>query len=183
MVFNPTKCQLLSIGRICLHPPVFQISGVQLVCVPHLRYLGVWLDTTLIMAGAHPTCLPACPSLDYASFIVVLGLSGDSTPRSSVCLVEAEVFPTLFYATPVWCTVVCHLSHLDPLGSSHPTFCHRLLRVIADCFSLCLPNDSWLPPGKVPALPKGTLWNTTFERLTYGEDLMTTRQPSCLEPT
>ena len=28
---------------------------------------------------------------------------------------EAVVFPTLFYAAPVWCSVVLHLSRLAPL--------------------------------------------------------------------
>ena len=47
MVFNPAKCKVLAIGHPSAPPPSFALGGVDLDCVPHLRYLGVWLDSSL----------------------------------------------------------------------------------------------------------------------------------------
>ena len=47
-VVQSRQISALSIGRIRLPPLVFQISGVYFDCIPHLYYLGVWLDTTLL---------------------------------------------------------------------------------------------------------------------------------------
>ena len=114
MVFNPAKCQLLSIGRTRLPPPTFQISGVQLACVPHLRYLGVWLDTTLSwrehIRRVSQRALARLRLIHRGA-----GTLWGFHPTIFRRLVEAVVFPTLFYAAPVWSPVVRHLSRLAPL--------------------------------------------------------------------
>ena len=48
VIFNPTKCKVLVISRLRHEPlPDLRFDGVVLECVPSLRYLGVWLDSTL----------------------------------------------------------------------------------------------------------------------------------------
>ena len=48
MIFNPAKCKFLVISRLCREPlPELRLDGVPLECVSSLRYLGVWLDSTL----------------------------------------------------------------------------------------------------------------------------------------
>ena len=44
MVFNPVKCKVLAIMRPSTPPPSFALGKVDLECVPHLTYLGMWLD-------------------------------------------------------------------------------------------------------------------------------------------
>ena len=47
MTFNPHKCKLLCISRSSTSPSSFTLNGQALQQVPHLRYLGVWLDSSL----------------------------------------------------------------------------------------------------------------------------------------
>ena len=82
MVFNPAKCQLLYIGRIHLSTAPFYISGVQLACVLHLRYLGVWLDTSLTWRE-HIRQVSQCALAHYISFIGEQQHFGVFTPRCS----------------------------------------------------------------------------------------------------
>ena len=177
MVFNPAKCQLLSIGRIRLPPPVFQISGVQLACVPHLRYLGVWLDTTLSWRE-HIRRVSQRALVRLRLIHRGAGTLWGFHPTIFRRLVEAVVFPTLFYAAPVWCTAVRHLSHLAPLDrvirhSAIASF--GLLRTVSH-------SASQMMAGFLPA--EFQLRRRAVEyylrRLTYGEDLTTPDTPSPL---
>ena len=123
MVFNPTKCQLLSIGRTRLPQPAFQISGVPLACVPHLRYLGVWLDTTLSwrehIRRVSQRALARLRLIHRGA-----GTLWGFHPTIFRRLAEAVVFPTLFYAAPVWSPAVRHLSGLGPLDR---VICHSAI--------------------------------------------------------
>ena len=174
MIFNPTKCQLLSIGRIRLPPPVIQISGVQLVCVPHLRYLGVWLDTTLSwrehIRRVSQRALPCLCLIHYGA-----GTLWGFHPTIFCRLVEAVVFPTLFYAAPVWYTAVRHLSHLAPLDRvihHSPIASFGLLRTVSH-------SASQMMAGFLAAefqLRQCAL-ESYLRRLTYGKDLMAADDP------
>ena len=108
MVLNPTKCQLLYIDRMPLPAPFFQISGLQLECASHLRYLGMRLDIflswrehfqrasqsaltqlLLILVGTiwyfHPRNLfPVCGSQSSFPFCSVLPLSSAPPCATSV---------------------------------------------------------------------------------------------------
>ena len=44
---TPLNVSFYTLGEYTFFPPSFYINGVELACVPHLRYLGVWLDTSL----------------------------------------------------------------------------------------------------------------------------------------
>ena len=48
VIFNPAKCKVFVISRLHHEPlPNLRFDGVALECVPSLRYLGVWLNSTL----------------------------------------------------------------------------------------------------------------------------------------
>ena len=85
-----------------------------LECVPSLRYLGVWLDSTLcwrdhIVRVSHK-----------ALGRLRLLHQGASTfwgfhPHILHHLVHPTIFPLLFYAEPVWCSAVQFQARLHPL--------------------------------------------------------------------
>ena len=114
MVFNPAKCQVLAIGWTSSSPPPFSLGDTELAHVPHLRYLGVWLDTTL--SWREHIQRVSQRALDRLRLLHRgVGTLWGFHPLILRRLIEAVVFPTLFYAAPVWCTAVCHLSRLLPL--------------------------------------------------------------------
>ena len=91
---------------------------------------------------------------------------------------EAVVFPTLFYAAPVWCSAVRHLSRLAPLDrvirhAAIATF--GLLRTVSH-------SASQMIAGFLPA--EFQLCQRAMEfylwRLTYGDDLIAEEVPTPL---
>lgn len=180
MVFNPAKCQVLSIGRISAPPPVFVLGDVQLACVPYLRYLGVWLDSTLSwrehIRRVSQRALGRLRLLHRGA-----GTLWGFHPVIFRRLVEAVVLPTLFFAAPVWCTAVCRLSSLAPLDRvirhcSIASF--GLLRTVSHAASQML-------AGFLPAefqLRRRTV-DFYLRRLTYGEDLLAVETPRTVNQT
>lgn len=87
-------------------------------------------------------------------------------------LIEAMVSPTLFYAAPIWCVAVRHLSHLAPLD--------RVIRYFAiasfGLLQIVSHSASQMMVGFLPVefqLHQRAL-KYYLQRLTYNEDLMTT---------
>ena len=96
-------------------------------------------------------------------------------------LVEAVVFPTLFYAAPVWCTAIRHLNKLEPLdrvirhcaiasfGLLH-TVSHEASQMVAGFLSAELQL-------------RQRVIEFYLRRLTYGEDLLVPDTSSSLNQT
>ena len=170
MVFNPAKCQLLVIGCTSTAPPSFTLGGSELTHVPHLRYLGVWLDSSLSW-NEHIRRVSQW-ALDRLRLLHRgVGTLWGFHPMILRRLIEAVVLPTLFYAAPVWCTAVCHLSRLAPLD-----------RVIRHCaiaiFGLLRTVSHEAAQMLVGLLPaefqlRRRLMEFYLRRLTYSEDLST----------
>ena len=83
---------------------------------------------------------------------------------------EAVVFPTLFYAAPVWCSAVRHLSRLAPLDrvirhAAIATF--GLLRTVSH-------SASQMIAGFLPAefQLRQRVMEFYLRRLMYGDDLI-----------
>ena len=180
MVFNPHKCKLLSIGRIRATPPSFLLNGVALQCVPHLRYLGVWLDSSL--SWKEHIRQVSQRALNRLRLIHrTAGTLWGLHPSIFRHLVDAVVLPTLFYAAPIWCTAVRHLSSLAPLdrvirhcaiatfGLLH-TVSHEASQMMAGFLSADLTI-------------RQRLLEFYLRRLTYGEDLLSMDTPSSLNQT
>ena len=106
MIFNPAKCKVLVINRLCREPlPDLLFDGVALECVPSLRYLGVWFDLTLcwrdhIVQVSHKALGHLRLLQHWAS--ILWGFH----PHILHHLVHATIFPLLFYATPIGCSAV-----------------------------------------------------------------------------
>lgn len=152
MVFIP-KCQLLYIGWVHLLPLVFQISGVQLECVPHLCYLSVWLDPSLL-EGTYLTgvLVRPCPivldplrrrdTLGFSPHDLSLTSGGSRLPHSILR-----------------CTYLV-LSRASSQSSgiprpSHLPFRHYLLQSVANYLLLSFPNDGQFAAIRVLALTEG----------------------------
>ena len=147
---------------------------MELACVPHLRYLGVWLDTSLTwrehIRQVSQRALARLHLIHRGA-----GTLWGFHPIIFRRLVEAVVFPTLFYAAPVWCSVVRHLSRLAPLDrvirhAAIATF--GLLRTVSH-------SASQMIAGFLPA--EFQLRQRAMEfyvrRLTYGDDLQPRMSP------
>ena len=155
MVFSPAQCQLLSIGRICLPPPVSQISGDQLACIPPpLLSQGLAVQLPII-EGTHQTSLPACPCSSTTHPLWCKDPLGFTTHDlltvSGGCCVHYYILRSS--------RMVYHSAPLQSSGSPrsiHLTFHHRFLWIIVDRFPLYLPDDGQIPSRKVLALTSCT---------------------------
>lgn len=180
MTFNPHKCKLLSIGRVSTSPPSFTLNGVALQSVPHLRYLGVWLDSSL--SWKEHIRQVSNRALGRLRLIHrTAGTLWGLHPSIFRHLVEAVVLPTLLYAAPVWCTAVRHLTRLAPLD-----------RVIRHCaiasFGLLRTvshEASQMMAGFLSAelYIRQRVLEFYLRRLTYGEDLLLMDPPTPLNQT
>ena len=168
MVFNPTKCKLLCIGRISAPPPYFVLNGILLDHVAHLRYLGIWLDSTLSWRE-HIRRVSQRALHRLRLIHRTAGTLWGLHPTIFRHLVETVVFPTLFYGAPIWCSAVRHSSRLAPLD-----------RVIRHCaiasFGLLRTvshGASQMIAGFLPAdlQLRQRVMEYHLRRLTYGDDL------------
>ena len=115
VIFNPAKCKVLVISRLRREPlPDLRFDGVALECVPSLRYLGVWLDSTLCwrdhIARVSHKALGRLRLL-HRGASTLWGFHPHILHR----LVHATIFPLLFYAAPIWCSAVQFQARLRPL--------------------------------------------------------------------
>ena len=181
LTFSPAKCQLLTIGRIsAVPPPSFSLGGTELARVPHLRYLGVWLDSTL--SWTEYIRRVSQRAMDRLHLLHRgVGTLWGFHPTIFRRLVEAVVLPTLFYAAPVWCTAVCHLSSLLPLDRviRHCAIAaFGLLRTVSHEAAQMM--ASFLP---VEYQLRRRLMEFYLWRLSYGEDLTDATAPPLLNRT
>ena len=177
MMFNPAKCKILAIGRPSAPPPSFALGGVDLECVPHLRYLGVWLDSSLSwVEHIRRVCQRALDRLRTIHRGV--GTMWGFHPLIVRRLIDAAVLPSLFYAAPVWCSALRFAKRLAPLdrvirlcGISTMgllrTVSHEATQMIAGI----LPSDLQLRQRVV---------DFYLRRLTYGEDVEASGPPTIL---
>ena len=125
VTFNPAKCHPMVISRFRKDPPLsLSLQGTPLTWVPHIRYLGVWVDSKLtwrrhisVIARQGLTRL----RLIHRGVSTLWGLHPSIVRR----LVRAAVLPAMFYAAPIWSSAVCHLARLRPLD--------RVLRLCGIC--------------------------------------------------
>ena len=105
-------------------PPSLSLQGTPLTWVPHIRYLGVWVDSKLtwrqhISAVARQGLTRL--RLIHRGVSTFWGLHPSIVRR----LVRAAVLPAMFYAAPIWSSAVSHLARLRPLD--------RVLRLCGIC--------------------------------------------------
>ena len=115
VIFNPTKCKVLVISRLRNEPvPMLYLDGVALEHVSSLRYLGVWLDSTLCwrehIARISQKALGRLRAIQRGA-----GTLWGFHPTIMQRLVRATILPLLFYAAPVWCGAVQFQARLRPL--------------------------------------------------------------------
>ena len=115
MIFNPAKCKVLVISRLRNEPiPVLYLDGVALECVSSLRYLGVWLDSTLCwrehIAQVSQKALGRLRAIQRGA-----GTLWGFHPIIMQRLIRATILPLLFYAAPIWCGAVQFQARLRPL--------------------------------------------------------------------
>ena len=170
VTFNPAKCHPMAISRFRRDPPpCLSLQGTPLTWVPHIRYLGVWVDSKLTWRR-------------HISVIAQRGLSrlrlihrGVSTlwglhPSIVYRLVRAAVLPAVFYAAPIWSSAVCHLARLRPLD--------RVLRLCGICILGLLRTVSGdaarVLTGLLPAefQIRQRLVDFYLRNLAYGRDLV-----------
>ena len=115
VIFNPTKCKVLVISRLHHEPlPDLRFDGVALECVPSLRYLGVWLDSTLCwrdhIVHVSKKALGRLRLIQRGA-----GTLWGFHPHILHRLVQATIFPLLFFAAPVWGSAIQFQARLRPL--------------------------------------------------------------------
>ena len=118
VTFNPTKCQFMIIGHYPQDPsPTLLLHGTPLVQTACMKYLGVWIDSSL--SWKEHVQRVAQKALDHLWAIHHrVGTLWSFHLHILQRLIWATVFPILFYATPMWCGAVHYTTRLLPwIGS------------------------------------------------------------------
>ena len=146
LTFNPSKCKALDISRLRHLGPLFlHLHSSLIPQVQEFRYLGVWVDATLTWDRQIRETCNACLERLRALRRLCATYWGVH-PQVMAVLVQAIVFPHLFYGVCAWGGVgrfikclrpidrVLRLSAILTLGLLHTT---SVVKAIAAC--------GWLP--------------------------------------
>ena len=174
MTFAPDKCMAMCITRLRRTgpPPSFQFCGATITTVTSFRYLGVLIDNKLTW-GPHVNKATTKALRRLQDIRKFCGTFWGTHPSIIHRLISGAVLPILYYASPIWSSV------LSSRGSCRPL--ERVLRLagILTCGLLrtsstevALMLSGLLPPELELRQRLVQFWLRT---LSYGEDLTATQ--------
>ena len=151
---------------------MLSISGIPITCEPHLRCLGVWLDSKLSWeVHIDRICQKALNRLHMIQRGVAT--TWGFHPLIVRRLVDAIILPSLFYAAPVWCSALrARSTRLAPID--------RVLRLcgigIMGLHRTVSGDAARTVAGMTPAefQLRERVVDFYLRHLTYGEDLAAT---------
>ena len=120
MTFAPDKCMAMCITRLRRTgpPPSFQFCGATITTVTSFRYVGVLIDNKLTW-GPHVNKATTKALRRLQDIRKCCGAFGGTHPSIIHRLISGAVLPILYYASPIWSSVLSSLENpAAPLSES-----------------------------------------------------------------